>query len=77
MSQAAANSDNEALISDTESVGDSEEQKIEEKVKAINLEPKAAAASSSEYSEEEEKKSDELKAAGNESFKSKLVVSSL
>ena len=57
-------------------MGDSEEQKIEEKVKAINLNANAAAASSSEYSEEEDKRSDEFKAAGNESFKSKLVVSS-
>ena len=70
--QAASNSDNEALISDTESVGDSEEQKIEEKVKAINLNSNAAAAgSSNDFSEEEENKADEFKTAGNESFKGK------
>ena len=65
-----AASDNEALISDTESVGDSEEQKIEDKVKAINLNT-SAAAGSTEFSEEEDKKADEFKAAGNEFFKGK------
>lgn len=65
---AAASSDNEALISDTESVGDSEEQKVAEKVKAINLEPTASAT---EGSEEEEAKSDGFKVAGNEAFKAK------
>jgi len=65
---AAASSDNEALISDTESVGDSEEQKVAEKVKAINLEPAPAAT---EGSEEEEAKSALHKIAGNEAFKAK------
>ena len=66
-----ANSDNEALISDTESVGENEEQKIEEQVKAINLNSSAAAGSSTEFSEEEDNKADEFKTAGNESFKGK------
>ena len=61
-------SENEALISDTESVGETEESKINEKVKAINLNTSAAAASG-EYSEEEEQKSDACKALGNEAFK--------
>ena len=66
-----ANSDNEALISDTESVGENEEQKIEEQVKAINLNSSAAAGSSTEFSEEEDNKADEFKTAGNEAFKGK------
>jgi hypothetical protein len=71
--QFQAASDSEALISDTESVGDSEEQKINEQVKAINLNTSAATDASGEYSEAEEKKADEFKAAGNEFFKGKCV----
>jgi len=41
MAQASA-SDNEALISDTESCGDTEEQRINEQVQAINLNTAAA-----------------------------------
>ena len=41
MVQASA-SDNEALISDTESIGDTEEQRINEQVQAINLNTAAA-----------------------------------
>ena len=48
-------------------MGDSEEQKIEEKVKAINLEP-SAAATAGEGSPEEDEKADALKAAGNAAF---------
>ena len=46
----SASSDGEALISDTESTGDTEEQKINEAVSAINLNS-AAASQNSEYSE--------------------------
>ena len=52
-------------------MGENEEQKIEEQVKAINLNSSAAAGSSTEFSEEEENKADEFKTAGNESFKGK------
>jgi len=51
-------------------VGDSEEQKIEEKVKAINLNP-SAAATAGQVSPEEDEKADAFKAAGNEAFKGK------
>ena len=71
MSKAA--SDNEALISDTESVGDTEESKINEQVQAINLNTSAAASSTGEFSEEEDQKSEAFKAAGNEFFKGKSV----
>ena len=70
---ATQSSDNEALISDTESVGDSEEQKINEQVKAINLNT-AAASNSDEYSEEEEKKAEAFKTAGNDFFKGKQLL---
>ena len=49
-------------------MGDSEEQKIEEKVKAINLNP-SAAATAGQVSPEEDEKADAFKAAGNEAFK--------
>ena len=49
-------------------MGESEEQKVAEKVQAINLEPTPAAT---ETSEEEDAKSDALKNAGNEAFKAK------
>ena len=71
-----AASDNEALISDTESVGDTEEQKINEQVQAINLNT-SAAAGTSEFSEAEELKAEVFKAAGNEAFKSKKLNCSL
>ena len=70
-SAAANSSENEALISDTESTGDTEEQKINEKVQAINLN---ATPEDSEYSEEEEKKAEAFKVAGNEFFKGKLTI---
>ncbi len=66
--QDAASASDEALISDTESVGDTEEQKIEEQVKAINLNAPAS-QDQSEFTEEEEKKMESFKTAGNEAFK--------
>ena len=69
--QDAASASEEALISDTESVGDTEEQKIEEQVKAINLNAPAASQDSSEYTAEEEAKAEAFKQAGNEAFKGK------
>ena len=57
---------------------ESEEQKIEEKVKAINLTPSAAeSAAAAETSQEEEEKADAFKAAGNEFFKGKQPIFSL
>ena len=53
-------------------MGDSEEQKVAEKVKAINLEP--AAAKDGDCTEEEEKKSDDFKILGNEAFKGKHTI---
>ena len=67
----SASSDGEALISDTESTGETEEQKINEAVSAINLNSSAAAGQNSEYSEEEEKKAEAFKKAGNDLFKGK------
>ena len=67
----SASSDGEALISDTESTGDTEEQKINEAVSAINLNS-AAASQNSEYSEEELEKAEAFKTEGNELFKGKL-----
>lgn len=66
----SASSDGEALISDTESTGDTEEQKINEAVSAINLNS-AAASQNSEYSEEELEKAEAFKTEGNELFKAK------
>lgn len=63
-------SDSEALISDTESMGDTEEQMINAQVKAINLDS-AAVTDSSEYSEEEDRKAEVFKTLGNEAFKGK------
>ena len=51
-------------------MGDPEEQKINEQVKAINLNA-SAATENGEYSEEEEKKMEVFKNAGNELFKGK------
>ena len=49
--------------------------KIEEKVKAINLNPSAAeSAAANETSPEEEEKADAFKAAGNESFKGEVQI---
>lgn len=57
---ASAASDNEALISDTESVGEAEEEKkIEERVQAMNL--NSSSAQEAEFSEEEDAKSEAFK----------------
>ena len=57
---AGATSDNEALISDTESVGEAEEEKkIEERVQAMNL--NSSSAQETEFSEEEDAKSEAFK----------------
>ena len=73
--QYQAASDNEALISDTESVGDSEESKINEQVQAINLNTSAATSNTGEFTEEEDEKAEAFKAAGNEAFKGKYQSS--
>ena len=58
--QASVASDNEALISDTESVGEAEEEKkIEERVQAMNL--NSSSAQEAEFSEEEDAKSEAFK----------------
>ena len=68
--QASVASDNEALISDTESVGEAEEEKkIEERVQAMNL--NSSSAQEAEFSEEEDAKSEAFKKKGNELFKGK------
>ena len=68
------------MISDTESVGDSEEVKIQKIVDNANKDSDACPneqTADSDFSEEEIKKSEDFKNKGNEFFKGMSIIKSI